>query len=154
MAMDTNMDRNDDQTIVLREPINCNDWHEMHNERTSHHPTHQSAQRWALDLFSGTGSVRRALEQLGFTVISVDWDPKWHADIVEDIRRWRYWEVYQPGHFQVIAASPPCTEYSTALTTRKRHLRYADSVAMATVELVRYLAPAKWWIENPRYGLL
>jgi hypothetical protein len=60
-------------------------------------PDAEAEERWALDLFSGTGSVKKALEKMGYKVISVDADPKWQADKVEDIRRWRYWEEYQPG---------------------------------------------------------
>ena len=38
-----------------------------------------------LDLFSGTGSVGRVYESLGFQVISPDSHPKWKADIQEDV---------------------------------------------------------------------
>ena len=115
---------------------------------------HTNQERWALDLFSGTGSVRRALEAIGYHVVSVDWDPKWHPDVVADVRKWEYWAQYSPGDFDLVAASPPCTEYSTAMTTRPRRLRQADVVVRKAREIINYFAPAKWWIENPRHGLL
>jgi hypothetical protein len=40
------------------------------------------------------------------------------------------------------------------MTTRPRRLRQADAVVRKTREIIQYLAPAKWWIENPRHGLL
>ena len=107
-------------------------------------------ERWALDLFSGTGSVRRALVK----VLSVDWDRKWNPDVLVDIRRWKYRDFLHPGEFEVIAASPPCTEYSSAMTTRRRRLAQADSIVRATMKLIEYMEPKLWWIENPRFGLL
>jgi len=62
-------------------------------------------QQTALDLFSGTGSVKRVLEALGYHVTSVDIDPRWQPDIVTDITRWRYWEEFFPGQFDVITVS-------------------------------------------------
>ena len=67
-----------------------------------------------LELFSGTGSVGRETRQLGIEVISLDKDME--ADIKTDIMNWNY-RTFQPGHFDIIWASPPCTEYSKALTT-------------------------------------
>ena len=64
----------------------------------------------ALDLFSGTGSVKKVLEDNGYTVFSVDHDPRWHPDLVVDVQRWKYWEWFKPGDFDIIAASPPCAE--------------------------------------------
>ena len=108
----------------------------------------------ALDLFSGTGSVKRALEENGYTVISVDIDERWSPDIKADVVRWKYWEQFSPGTFDIIAASPPCTEYSRALTTRPRQLQKADRIIRKVLQLIKWLAPKMWWIENPRWGLL
>ena len=85
-------------------------------------------EKWALDLFSGTGSVKEVLQKHGWKVVTVDWDPKWRPDIVADVGRWKYWEVFNPGDFDLIAASPPCTEYSAAKTTKPRKLLEADKI--------------------------
>ena len=71
----------------------------------------------ALDLFSGTKSVVRVLETIGFEVVTVDKDPAWHPDICVDVLQWEFWQLPR-GQFQVIFASPPCTEYNQALTTK------------------------------------
>ena len=42
-----------------------------------------------LDLFSGTGSVGQALKNLGFTVISLDINPKFKPNLVCDILKWK-----------------------------------------------------------------
>ena len=56
-----------------------------------------------LELFSGTKSVGKVAEQLGYEVTSVDLK---NADINCDIMNWNY-TVYESGHFDVIWASPP-----------------------------------------------
>ena len=66
-----------------------------------------------LELFSGTGSVGRIARAHGWDVLSLDLK---NADINEDIQTWDYQQL-EPKHFDVILASPPCTEYSIAKKT-------------------------------------
>jgi hypothetical protein len=73
---------------------------------------------------------------------------------VVDVLRWRYQQWFEPGTFDIIAASPPCTEYSTALTTRPRQLKDADRVVRRTRRIIEHFRPRVWWIENPRHGKL
>ena len=104
-----------------------------------------------LELFSGTGSVGRVARQLGIEVISLDKDME--ADIKTDIMNWNY-RTFQPGHFDIIWASPPCTEYSIALTTRPRKIEEANKVVKRTLEIIDYLRPNYFMIENPQTGYL
>ena len=67
-----------------------------------------------LELFAGTGSVGKVAKELGHEVISLDRDME--ADIKTDILDWNY-KTYEPKTFDLIWASPPCTEYSIAKTT-------------------------------------
>ena len=83
-----------------------------------------------------------------FEVVSLDNDPRWGADIQEDILTWKYWN-YPPGYFHTIACGLPCTEFSLALTTRSRNLELADRLALKTLEIVDYFKPQCWWLENP-----
>ena len=103
-----------------------------------------------LELFSGTGSVGKVAKLLGYDVVSVDLK---NADINTDILTWNY-EQYEVGHFDVIHASPPCTEYSMAKTVGERDLETANEIVLKTLEIIEYLNPKYYIIENPQTGLL
>ena len=104
-----------------------------------------------LELFSGTGSVGKVAETMGFDVISLDRDMP--ADIKTDIMDWNY-QVYEPKQFDVIWASPPCTEYSRAKTTGVRDIVGANKVVQRTLDIIEYFEPKFWIMENPQTGLL
>ena len=107
------------------------------------------------ELFCGTKSVGRAFEEYGFEVISLDRDPKFQPTICTDILLWDY-TCYPPGYFDVIWASPDCTQYSIARSNAKipRNLDYADSLVQRALEIIRYHNPRVWFLENPSTGLL
>ena len=93
-----------------------------------------------LELFSGTKSVGKVAKEMGWDVICLDMNPKTNPDIVGDVLEWNY-KVLEVGHFDVIWASPPCTEYSIAKTVGERNLELADSIAMKTLEIIHHLKP-------------
>eukprot|EP00973_Karenia_brevis_P058283 8114112-Karenia_brevis.AAC.1 len=74
--------------------------------------------RQALEVFSGTGSVGKVLEAKGWEVTSLDADPKVGADICCDICAFDY-TAFEPGSFEYVHASPPCTEFSRTLMVDK-----------------------------------
>ena len=76
--------------------------------------------------------MRNVLEARGWEVTSLDNDPKAGADICCDICAWDY-RAFEPGHFEYVHASPPCTEYSRALTTRPRDLAAGDALVDRTL---------------------
>ena len=106
-----------------------------------------------LELFSGTKSVGRAFEALGWEVTSLDTDATTRPTICADIQEWDY-RTYPPGHFDFIWASPVCTEFSRALTRRPRRLTEGDGLVLKTIEIIGHLRPRYWAVENPRTGLL
>jgi len=106
-----------------------------------------------LELFSGTGSVRKAVGHLFTEVISIDILDKYNPTEVSDILTWNY-RQFPPGYFHAIWASPPCTEYSKAKTQGVRNLPLADSIVQRTIEIIEYLKPDQWFLENPETGLL
>ena len=103
-----------------------------------------------LELFSGAKSVGKVAEQLGYEVVSLDLKD---ADINCDILEWDY-TTYPVNYFDIVWASPPCTEYSRAKTTGVRKINEANKIVLRTLEIIGYLNPTYFIIENPQTGLL
>ena len=104
-----------------------------------------------LELFAGNGSVGNVFRDEGWEVVSLDRDMD--ADIRTDIMDWDY-RTYEPGHFDVIWSSPPCTEYSRAKSVGIRKIAEANQVVQRTLDIIDYLKPTYWFLENPQTGLL
>ena len=104
-----------------------------------------------LDLCCGTKSISKALKKLfpGAKIITVDIDPAFLPTILADVREWKVANDFRKGHFDMIWASPPCTEYSLAKTTGTRDLQTADSIVTAVLRIIDYLQPRAWFLENP-----
>ena len=105
-----------------------------------------------LELFAGTGSVGEAFRERGWEVVSLDRDMD--ADLRMDIMDWDYRRDFEPGHFDMIWASPPCTEYSVAKTRGVRRIPEANLVVQRTLEIIHYFHPIAYFLENPQTGQL
>ena len=106
-----------------------------------------------LELFSGTGSIGRAFEKLGWTVTSLDVNPKFDPTRVADISEWDH-TVYPSTHFNFVWCSPSCTQYSIARTCGPaRDLHGTDRLFCRSLELIAYFG-CNWAMENPQTGLL
>ena len=103
-----------------------------------------------LELFSGTDSVGK---EFPGEVVSLDivGRPTHKTDILQ----WDY-TTYPPGHFDMIWASPPCTQYSTARVKANtpRDFIGADKLVHQAIQIIEYFQPEHWFIENPWSGLL
>jgi hypothetical protein len=62
-----------------------------------------------LELFSGSGSIKKVCEEKGYECISLDLKG---ADINIDILKWDYINAFPVGYFDYIHASPPCHTFS------------------------------------------
>ena len=123
-----------------------------------------------LDLFTGTGSVARVAEDLGFEVHTLDIDPKCKPDICADILEFDYKAAFVPGYFDIIWASPPCDTFSTARRsnigrTVKGEVMTAETLLRDTLnegvpilrkcqEIIHFLQPKVYFIENPFTGAM
>ena len=120
-----------------------------------------------LELFSGTGSVGKCCKELGWDVVSVDLILP--ADHEVDIMDFDY-KQYPQDTFDLIWASPPCTEYSNLknawlnrpdkngviltkeLLEEKR--KESDKLIAKTLEIIEYFKAELWFMENPQRGQL
>ena len=107
-----------------------------------------------LNLCSGTGSVSKAFVRGGWEIVDVDWDPRHTPTHCVNIMSREC--PYPPFFFDVIWCSPDCTQYSRARTTAKtpRDFDKADALVQRCLDLVGYLKPGLWFLENPDSGLL
>ena len=118
-----------------------------------------------LELFCGTKSISNAFTKQGFSCVTLDHDKQFSPDILVDIMEWEY-DDWDRGQFNVIWASPPCDTFSVASIGTHWH-KDSDgtikpqtekairgiSMVVRTMEIIRYLKPRFWFIENPR-GML
>ncbi len=120
-----------------------------------------------LELFSGTGSVGKCCEAIGWDVISVDLLlPATHECDIMDFD----YKQYSKDEFDIVWGSPPCTAYSNLqgcwlgrkkgngiLFTKEvmeKDMDEADKLVLKTLEIIDYFKPHYWFIENPQTGKL
>ena len=105
-----------------------------------------------LELFSGTGSIGRAFDSLGWGVAAFDNDPRARATHHCDINDFDWRCV---GKVDVVWASPPCTNHSRAHSRGgARDLETSDSLVRKTLEIAEALGGPPCCIENPHSGQL
>ena len=117
-----------------------------------------------LEIFSGTRSIGKVCDQLGWESVSVDLIME--ADHKCDIMDFDY-KQYDKDEFDIIWASPPCTEYSKLqdgwlnrmrkgeLYTKEIQEKYmsdGDILIKKTFEIINYFNCEYWFMENPQSG--
>ena len=119
-----------------------------------------------LELFSGTRSIGKVCDQLGWSSVSVD---LLEADHQVDIMQFDY-KQYPKDAFDIIWASPPCTEYSNLQSCwlgrmkkdgqiytkeiMENNMNEADKLVLKTLEIIDYFDCEYWFMENPQTGKL
>ena len=120
-----------------------------------------------LELFSGTRSVGKCCDALGWNSVSVDMILP--ADHQVDIMEFDY-KQYPKDYFDIVWASPPCTNYSQlkkcwygrklkdgTIYTKEQNEKdqdEADKLVLKSLEIIKYFNPHFWFIENPATGNL
>ena len=114
-----------------------------------------------LELFSGTGSVGKVCDKLGWTSYSVDLISE--ADFKGDIMDFDY-KKFPKDYFGIVWASPPCTNYSKlqdcwigrmrkgqkyTKEIQEEEMKEDDKLILKTLEIIDYFKPDYWFIENP-----
>ena len=107
-----------------------------------------------LELYSGTGSMGKALRKLGWKVVSVHLRADFNPDIWCDVLDFDV-GMLESKPVDVVWASPPCTQYSCARTRAKtpRDLVGSDKLVQKVLDLAVALN-CTYLIENPHSGLL
>ena len=114
-----------------------------------------------LELYAGTGSVGTVAREMGWEVVSLDIAPCGNhiPTIQADILKFDY-TIWHRGYFDMIWASPPCQLYSVAsarcFTAEERASRaeQGNAVTRRTREIIDYLEPKFWAVENPASSAL
>jgi len=113
-----------------------------------------------LDLFAGLGGFSQAFaESDRWDVTAVEIEPEFDPDVVADVFDLKPSDF--GTDFDVILASPPCTQFSPMAWTHEKQFKRdgtpltdeaAESVALLhhTLGLIQGLAPTYWFAENPR----
>ena len=104
-----------------------------------------------LELFKGTGSVGRAFERHGWEVVSVDIEAKFKPTVIADVLDMP--PTIGKG-FDMVWLSPPCKNFSRALTRGPRDLEGATTIVKHCLEIIKQSKPRFWVLENPYSGLL
>ena len=116
-----------------------------------------------LELFKGSGSITEFFKNNdNVEVISLDILEKYKPTIVSDIIEFDY-KKFDIGHFDIIWASPECKIFSQLQHTHigrkwkdKNELYEAqqnNSIFInKTIEIIEYLKPTYYFIENPRHS--
>lgn len=99
-----------------------------------------------LDLFSGLGGWSRVFIERGHDVDTLDIEPGFNPTYCMDIR------VFHPEkQYDVILASPPCTEFSKASMPWTRDRARPDTELLEeTLRVIDEAEPRYWAIENVR----
>jgi len=104
-----------------------------------------------LDLFCGLGGFSQAFaDSERWSVTTVDIEARFEPDRVADVFALRPSDFER--EYDVVLASPPCTQFSAVQDLNGAHEPSGDAVALVyhTLGVIKGLSPTYWVLENPR----
>ena len=102
------------------------------------------------DLCSGLGGWTEAFVQSDWFVIRIDNNPELEYvpfTRIWDVKDWMDWIDDLP-HPDIIVASPPCQEFSTANPVSRIDFDPDMSLVQACLDIIDYAEPTYWVLEN------
>ena len=107
------------------------------------------------------GGWSKAARQRGHTIQTVELLEEFAPDVCADILELDYQSIWRPGQFDLLLASPPCTTFSQMAIGHHRDngkpktdmARLHDQLVQRTLEIIDYLEPRGWLLENPMASL-
>jgi hypothetical protein len=106
-----------------------------------------------LDLCCGKKGASREFQKAGWEVTTVDINQKFSPDIIADVNNLH---LESPGYFDLVWASPPCTDFSKVSLPASwkcnggTHTTPEMRLVLNCWRIIRYLSPRWWVIENVR----
>lgn len=114
-----------------------------------------------VELFCGTKSFSKVMEQHGFLTETVDNETDFDPGIVGDVRDLPN-DYFLVGGTQILWASPPCTAFSVAsigthwgggwrgYEPKTKKAKLGIELVQKTLDIIKESKPTWWFIENPR----
>lgn len=108
-----------------------------------------------LELFAGSQSFSKGIKRFDHDAECITVDMSCHFNPTHNVNllEWDY-TIYPPNYFDMIWASPPCTQYSIAKTRGVRDLEGSDNLVRRVFQIIDYFKPTAWIVENVGTGLL
>jgi len=102
---------------------------------------------FVLDLCAGLKGASDPMKEIGFEVITLDYDPAFNCTYTADVRDWHYpAKLPKPD---IVWASPPCEEFSREfMPWCKTGVAPDMSIVLACKRLIEEIKPKFWIIEN------
>lgn len=103
-----------------------------------------------LDLFAGLGGASAAMVERGWDVVTVDIDPSFGCSVTADVLTWT--PPADLGPFDLVWASPPCTEFTRDFLPwlRGRFPPPSLDLVRSAIRIIGDTSPRWWAIENVR----